>query len=166
MNPERNRMKALTIIQPFAELVASGDKKVENRTWYTSYRGPLAIHAGKAKRYGGDDVFEISEDWYDIPRSSLVFGAVIAIANLVACVRLGPPKSNVPDPVTFRPPRPSVPDAYKNRFPWLEDHEHTEGPVCWVLENVRRIEPVTIDGSRGLWDWMESEQPITTKGTP
>lgn len=40
-------MKALTLFQPWASLVALGEKKVETRSWGTSYRGPLAIHAAK-----------------------------------------------------------------------------------------------------------------------
>ncbi len=39
-------MKALTLQQPWATLIAEGHKRVENRTWQTAYRGPLAIHAG------------------------------------------------------------------------------------------------------------------------
>lgn len=39
-------MKALTLHQPWASLVALGVKTVETRGWATSYRGPLAIHAG------------------------------------------------------------------------------------------------------------------------
>lgn len=39
-------MKALTLHQPWATLVALGIKTVETRSWYTPYRGPLAIHAG------------------------------------------------------------------------------------------------------------------------
>lgn len=42
-------MKALTIRQPWASLVALGVKTIETRSWSTSYRGPLAIHAGKAR---------------------------------------------------------------------------------------------------------------------
>src|SRR5260221_1253433 len=41
-------MKALTLTQPWATLVAIGAKKIETRSWSTSYRGPLAIHAAKA----------------------------------------------------------------------------------------------------------------------
>jgi len=41
-------MKAITIQQPWAEMIARGLKRVENRTWRTSHRGPLAIHAGKS----------------------------------------------------------------------------------------------------------------------
>lgn len=37
-------MKCLSVKEPWAELIASGVKWIENRTWKTSYRGPLAIH--------------------------------------------------------------------------------------------------------------------------
>ena len=40
-------MKALTITQPWATLIAIGAKRFETRGWSTPYRGPLAIHAGK-----------------------------------------------------------------------------------------------------------------------
>ena len=39
-------IKALTIKQPWASAIAFGDKRVENRSWPTAYRGLLAIHAG------------------------------------------------------------------------------------------------------------------------
>ncbi len=42
-------MKFLTIRQPWASLIAVGAKTIETRGWSTTYRGPLAIHAGKAK---------------------------------------------------------------------------------------------------------------------
>lgn len=38
-------MKALSLYQPYASLVAWGDKKNETRSWGTGHRGPLAIHA-------------------------------------------------------------------------------------------------------------------------
>ena len=40
-------MKALTLTQPWAHLVAVGAKRVETRSWPTPYRGPLAIHAAQ-----------------------------------------------------------------------------------------------------------------------
>jgi len=40
-------MKALTVQQPWAWAIIHGQKDVENRTQAWSYRGPLAIHAGK-----------------------------------------------------------------------------------------------------------------------
>jgi len=40
-------VKALTIRQPWAWAVVFAGKDVENRSWQTSYRGPLLIHAAK-----------------------------------------------------------------------------------------------------------------------
>lgn len=39
-------MKALTLHQPWASLIAARYKTIETRPWATRYRGPLAIHAG------------------------------------------------------------------------------------------------------------------------
>lgn len=41
-------MKAITIRQPWAGLIAVGEKVYETRSWPTKYRGPIAIHAGKS----------------------------------------------------------------------------------------------------------------------
>jgi hypothetical protein len=37
---------AISIQQPWAWLIHNGYKPVENRTWWTKIRGPVAIHAG------------------------------------------------------------------------------------------------------------------------
>jgi len=41
-------MKAITIHQPYASLIACGAKIYETRSWATKYRGKIAIHAGKS----------------------------------------------------------------------------------------------------------------------
>lgn len=38
-------MKALSIKQPWASLIAHGIKDIENRTWRTHFRGKIYIHA-------------------------------------------------------------------------------------------------------------------------
>jgi hypothetical protein len=40
-------MKALTILEPWASIIACGAKQIETRSWSTKYRGSIAIHAGK-----------------------------------------------------------------------------------------------------------------------
>lgn len=79
-------MKALTILQPWAHLIAFGAKRVENRSWITGYRGPLVIHAGKSDRL----ITERDRELYP----AMAFGAIVAVAELVECVRLG--ELNVP----------------------------------------------------------------------
>lgn len=49
-------MKFLTLHQPLASLIAVGAKTIETRPFSTQYRGPLAIHAGKAEPAPGDEV--------------------------------------------------------------------------------------------------------------
>ena len=51
-------MKALSLKQPYAELVVSGKKKIELRNWSTKFRGEFLVHASKMpdveamKRFG------------------------------------------------------------------------------------------------------------------
>lgn len=136
-------MKALTISQPFATLIATGQKWVENRTWETKYRGPLAIHAGKGTQY----MTRREMDEQELP-----YGSVVAVANLVACVELSMVR-RVLFPTEFR-------KAGIDRQQFLE-HKHTEGPWCWVLMLASRFEkPVAARGAQGLWNW----EPPTGKG--
>lgn len=79
-------MKILSVRQPFAWLLASSVKDVENRTWETKYRGPLLIHASKTIDVEGiewvrDEFPEIVlPDAFDV-------GGVVGRAHLVDCVR-------------------------------------------------------------------------------
>lgn len=71
---------ALTICQPYAHLIAIGEKPIENRTWPTHHRGPLAIHAGKSRSW--------LDDGDEARYPGMAFGAVVAIATLDDCVRI------------------------------------------------------------------------------
>ncbi len=60
--------KVLSIRQPWAWLIVSGHKNIENRTWNTDYRGPLLIHAGQTLAPGFRELCEgITESGYDLP---------------------------------------------------------------------------------------------------
>lgn len=58
------RIPALSIRQPWAELIISGKKTIEIRSWYTEYRGLLWVHTGiKAmeeleREFGRSDLFK------------------------------------------------------------------------------------------------------------
>ena len=41
------KMKALSIKQPWADLIVSGVKDIENRTWKTNFRGRVYVHASQ-----------------------------------------------------------------------------------------------------------------------
>jgi hypothetical protein len=40
-------MKCLSVMQPWASLIVTGEKKIETRSWSTNYRGWLLIHASR-----------------------------------------------------------------------------------------------------------------------
>ena len=44
-------MRGLTIYQPWAAEIAEHRKRYETRWYATSYRGPLAIHEGRERKY-------------------------------------------------------------------------------------------------------------------
>jgi ASCH domain len=67
------RVKALTIRQPWASLIIAGEKDVENRTWRTSYRGPLVIHAGSAVDREGMGQYG---EWLEAYPQGVVLGTV------------------------------------------------------------------------------------------
>lgn len=140
---------ALTICQPYASLIClpASDrrhKRVENRTWSTSYRGPLLIHAGKSKQFLWLEAGTLRDARYGLGPDDMPMGAFVGIARLVDCV-----------PILYQAtPRrlPVVPFESRQKYPWLQAHAHTEGPVCWVLEDVRKFAaPVPTSGSQGLW---------------
>ena len=127
-------MKALTICQPYAQLIVRGGKRVENREWATRYRGPLAIHAGKSREWLSteEEVF-----FSDTLLDPLIFGAVIGEAILVDCLHI--------DRVSC--------GQYDAKYPWLRGHKHTVGTWCWILSDVRRrTDPLPWKGAQGLWD--------------
>ena len=130
-------VKAITLTQPWASLVALGHKRVETRSWSTTYRGPLAIHAAKgfprwAKAFA-------SEEWAlgrlrdpRIPRAAVV--AICRLADVRRTEDVSPELSG------------------------LERHlgDYTPGRFAWFLEDIEPLaEPVPARGAQGLWEWPE-----------
>ena len=57
-------VKVLSIRQPWAWLIVSGLKDIENRTWRTDHRGTVYIHAGKSFDWGAIHwLFEMSSTY-------------------------------------------------------------------------------------------------------
>lgn len=133
-------MRAITICQPYAHLIAAGDKLVENRTWPTNYRGRLAIHAGKSRAWLEPGDLEI------LP--GMVFGAVVATVDLIECLHVRSIFADWDGGGFYSGHHPNLPP----HLHWLVEHEHTEGPWCFVLADVQKIEPVPWKGQQGFFD--------------
>lgn len=83
-------MKALSIRQPWADLIAKGIKDVENRSWWTGTRERIYIHAGKTFDESGHYYMDgerlpgASENL--LPRKvDYDFGAIIGEVDIVDC---------------------------------------------------------------------------------
>src|SRR5262245_20657242 len=81
----RTKHFAISVKQPWAALLVSGLKTVEVRTWPTSKRGPILIHAAKTT----DDR---PEGWAlittpELKKLAAPRGGIIGAATLTSCVR-------------------------------------------------------------------------------
>ncbi|MFD0913039.1 hypothetical protein [Methylophilus luteus] len=82
-------LKALSLKQPFAWLIANGYLLVDDRSWGTQYRGPILIHASKGLY---EAYYQHIKSNTDVPipdRDKLEYGGVVGIANLVLCSKPG-----------------------------------------------------------------------------
>lgn len=58
----------LTVQAPWAQMIATGDKTIENRRWRTAYRGPLVIHSGKTFDPAGIELALLNDVWPPSPK--------------------------------------------------------------------------------------------------
>lgn len=78
-------MKALSIQQPWAWLIAHGYKDIENRNWSTRGRGRFYIHAGK--KIDTDAIWWIRQTFPEIPLpDSFETGGIVGQGRIVDVV--------------------------------------------------------------------------------
>ena len=136
-------MKAITILQPWAWLLASGKKRCETRSWKTNYRGELLIHAGKKNMTDTmrQTIFESRHmEQAGVFDTEMVTGAVIGKASLVNCVLIDEP----------------IVELIKEQH--LDEYafgDFTPGRYAWVMEDAKLFDkPIPARGRQGLWDFM------------
>lgn len=82
-------MKALSLKQPWANLIASGQKTIETRLWGTDYRGELLIVSSKRPKIEPA-------------------GYAVALAQLIEC-----------RPMTLGDEREAMCDVYESAIAWV-----------------------------------------------
>jgi hypothetical protein len=92
------QVKILSIKQPFAWLIVNGYKDIENRTWYSSYRGTLYIHAGKSFDSDGYDWVRSNFPNIIMPlKSDFELGGVVGFVDMTGCTKFSKSKWFVGD---------------------------------------------------------------------
>jgi activating signal cointegrator 1 len=129
-------MKALTLWQPWASLVALGLKHVETRSWATKYRGLLAIHAAAADT----KMAHCWPAWSALLKHKAHSDALYERGHVLCVVRL---LDVVPVErlVGLSPLERSLGDYSPGRFAWILDHQ------VHVLR-----EPMPYRGRQRLWN--------------
>jgi len=139
-------MKAITIQQPWATLVALGEKRFETRSWKTGHRGPLAIHAGQTVDKAACRQEPIATVLAKIGHTAetLPRGAIIATCELHDCLRVA---GNEGDHALLGPAAVTVSGS--------EYHfgDYAAGRYAWELRDVQPIQPIAVKGRLSLWDW-------------
>jgi hypothetical protein len=143
-------MQVLSVMQPWATMLALGFKRLETRTWQTRHRGPLAIHAARRRMteplpMGWRPKMSAAQQrlgldgWPDLfPR-----GAILGVVELLDCV----PVEDL---------EPGEPDA-------IERMLGNFGPGHWVwrLGAARPLRlPVLVCGQQGVF-YAPLPEPLT-----
>jgi hypothetical protein len=144
-------MRCLTIIQPWASLVALGVKRVETRDWPPPpglVGGRLAIHA--AARWGDAQAAfarhpavraALAACGVD-PDAPLPRGAVVGDVALVHAARYA-----------------ALAPADRRAAAAAAWGDSSHGAWAWLLGDARRLSPpAPHKGSRGLWEWGGAER--------
>ena len=172
-------MKAVTIYQPYASLIATGAKIYETRGWATKYRGPIAIHAGMKRiipnsgnpyfirfleavnkalgfnpyEYADPDLPEAFTAYY-AGTAGLPRGAVVATAELVGCWGI---TGNFGECACLLHILQEGQAAVRGNELLFGDF--STGRYAWELANVQALpEPVPCRGQQGLWNWEVAQR--------
>lgn len=141
-------MKAITIKQPWATLIAIGEKKFETRSWQTHYRGQIAIHAGKSIDKEAFNKFSHILNKYGITKiEDLPVGSIVAKAEIVECHRVFSDYGN----------KAIMETGIKIDGDEYLFGNYEEKRYGWELNNVVELdEPIEVKGKLSLWEWNES----------
>ena len=130
-------MKVLTLTQPWATAIALGIKKVETRSWFTNYRGPLYIHAAKGFPLYARQFAMIEQPTIG---SNLPLGRIVAKAYLREVV-----------------PTETVEVSASERL-W---GDYAPSRWAWLLSEIEPVlPPIPAKGALGLWEYVVASQPL------
>ena len=167
-------MKALTLHQPWATLVARGIKQVETRSWSTTYRGQLAIHASVRQPAIWWQEMVRDDPWCWMlehhcervtrnKRSRVEWvgplGAVVATCDLVDVVpvercKIGDGSSGQTG-WGYRPGNPVNPVICSDQLPY---GDFGSGRYMWLLTNIEPLPtPILARGHQRLWNWDDEQ---------
>lgn len=141
-------MKCLTIRQPWATLIALGEKQIETRTWRTAHRGELAIHAGMQvnKAICRTEPYQSLLACHGYTADNLPTGKIIAVSRIADCCEV-------------------TPELAQQGWPGGNEYvfgNYAEGRYAWKLEEVvPLVHPIPAKGRLGFWEYPVLEEELS-----
>ena len=130
-------MKVLSLTEPFATLILNGNKHIETRSWKTSYRGELYIHASMTKI--AKDNINNKELMSLIKDKKLNFGYIICKCDLVDCICMT---------------EEYIKQIKDNNYQEYICGEYKKGRYAWILKNVVPLKkPIKAKGQLNIWNY-------------
>ena len=131
-------MKCISLWNPWATLLAHGEKRIETRSWATRHRGPILIHAAKKWDANLADLCRqppFRSTLAEIGRAfEFHFGALLGTATLFDCRQT----------VVLSPQVSDIERAFGDYSP---------GRFGWVMSDFKPFAvPVPYRGAQGLFD--------------
>lgn len=170
-------LPALTVHQPFAHLLAIGEKPVENREWPPPPQivgGYLAIHAGKTVDVEAYET--LTKKLAARPRPALWTGrtapalpppeevqlsAIVAVARVVGAIFV----RGAADGIRLEVCRMFGAGLSRERAEEFAASPYAFGPWCWCLEEVVRLPvPIPCRGAQKIWTVPEHEADLVRAG--
>lgn len=124
--PPSDKVKAISVKQPWASMIARGQKNIETRTWSTKYRGEIYI--ASSKKADMVAMLDLSGAGVINSRDPMPQGFALCVANLVDC-----------RPMTEEDEAAACCKVYPEAS-------------SWVLENIRKITPFPVKGQLGIYE--------------
>lgn len=152
MNGRIEPMKAITIWQPWAMLLALGEKENETRSRRTNHRGRIAIHAGLQidKAACGREPIKSTLAKHGYTADNLPTGAIVGIADLAECWTVGE-DYNSGVALLFNGADGATRDVSPNERSF---GDYSFGRHAYQMKDVQRLErPIPAKGQQGLWNW-------------
>ena len=143
-------MKVISIIQPWATLIALVEKKFETRSWRTNHTGKLAIYSSKKidrSAFSREPIVQTLINHGIVTLENLPTGKILATCKLEGCFEV---IENKGDSALLGN------EAYIASG--IEYHlgDFNEGRYGWLFSNVNVLnEPIQAKGQLGLWNYQE-----------
>ena len=130
-----DRMKVLSIKEPFASLIKEKKKFIETRSWKTNYRGELYIHASKSK------VVHDERNLLSLLSSTdFQYGYILCKCKLVDCIYMT---------------EEYIEDMKRNHPREYLCVQYEVGRYACILDDIEPLEePIQAKGALGIWNYL------------